>query len=52
LNGCALTSTSCVLLAHDSVPVQSALRPISFGDLLDPRDDPDLLMPNVSDRDY
>jgi hypothetical protein len=37
---------------HDSVPVQSQLRPIDFGNALDPREDPDLLAPNVSDRDY
>jgi hypothetical protein len=52
LNGCALTATSCVLLAHDSVPVQSAIQPINFGSFLDPNDDPDLLAPNISDRDY
>jgi hypothetical protein len=53
LNGCALTDTSCIMIGqHDSVPVQSPLRPIDFGNLLDPREDPDLLAPNVSDRDY
>jgi len=53
LNGCALTATSCIMIGqHDSVPVQSQLRPIDFGNALDPREDPDLLAPNVSDRDY
>ena len=53
LNGCALTTTSCVLTGQrDSVPVQSQLRPIDFGSDLDPLQDPDVLVPNVSDRDY
>ena len=37
---------------HDSVPVQSPLRPIDFGSPLDPNEDPDLLAPDISDRDY
>ena len=52
INGCALTSSSCVLLGNDSVPVQSPIRPISFGAAADPRDDADVLVPNISDQDY
>jgi filamentous hemagglutinin len=53
LNGCALTSSDCVMMGgHDSVPVQSPLRPIDFGSPLDPNEDPDLLAPDISDRDY
>ena len=53
MNGCALSSVNCVLTSlFPQIPVINPFRDLILGRLTDPLDDPDLLLPNVSDRDY
>jgi filamentous hemagglutinin len=53
MNGCALSSVNCVLTSlFPQVIVANPFKDIAFGRFADPLDDPDLLLPNVSDRDY
>ena len=58
INNCAIASISCVATQGSFIYPQSFLRPdIISQDVIDlsptrDRDDPTLLLPNISDRDY
>ena len=53
INGCALSSVNCVLTAlFPQIPIGNPFKDLAIGRFNDPLDDPDLLLPNVSDRDY
>ena len=53
MNGCALSSVNCLLTSlFPQGIVANPFRDLMIGRFSDPLDDPDLLLPNVSDRDY
>ncbi|MBN9559624.1 MAG: hypothetical protein J0H14_02710 [Alphaproteobacteria bacterium] len=52
INGCPITAVNCILLSVASVPVINPLQDIYLGVLGSPQDDDDLLLPDVSERDY
>jgi filamentous hemagglutinin family protein len=52
INACPLQSVNCVVLSVQAVPVPAVLNDVAIGALAAPPDDPDLLLPNISDRDY
>ncbi len=53
MNGCALSSVNCVLTSlFPQIPITNPFKDLMIGRFSDPLDDPDLLLPNVSDRDY
>jgi hypothetical protein len=53
INGCALASVNCVLTSlFPQIPIGNPFKDLAIGRFNDPLDDPDLLLPNVSDRDY
>ena len=53
MNGCALSSVNCVLTSlFPQVIVTNPFKDIVFARIADSLDDPDLLLPNVTDRDY
>jgi hypothetical protein len=52
LNSCPLHSINCVLLSVQAPPVNSPLTNLSIVGVPDQQDDPDLLLPNISDKDY
>ena len=53
MNGCALSSVNCLLTSlFPQAIVTNPFRDLMVGRFSDPLDDPDLLLPNVSDRDY
>jgi hypothetical protein len=52
INGCPITAVNCILLSVAAVPVINPLQDIYLGVLGNPQDDDDLLLPDVSERDY
>ncbi|HST76228.1 MAG TPA: hypothetical protein VLJ20_12705, partial [Acetobacteraceae bacterium] len=52
INGCPITAVNCILLSVAAVPVINPLQDINLGVLGNPQDDDDLLLPDVSERDY
>jgi hypothetical protein len=52
LNGCPIASVNCTILSTEALPAGSPLRDIIFSALNDSYDDPDFLLPSVSDQDY
>ena len=53
MNGCAVSSVNCVLVSSiQQIPILNPFKEIEIGRITDRFDDPELLLPNVSDRDY
>jgi hypothetical protein len=53
INSCAISSINCVVIQPFSgIPIINPFTDLSIGFFDDQLDDPDLLLPNVSDRDY
>ena len=53
MNGCAVSSVNCVLVSSiQQIPILNPFKDIEIGRSTDRFDDPELLLPNVSDRDY
>jgi filamentous hemagglutinin family protein len=52
INACPLQSVNCTVLSVQTVPVPTLSNDITIGAITDNRDDPDLLLPNVANRDY
>jgi hypothetical protein len=52
INGCPIASINCVLLTTTGVPAAPPLRDIVVGNIIDPSDVDDLLLPLVSDQEY
>ena len=52
VNNCPLQSVNCVLLPTEVLPLTSPLRDLAIGLGREDDDDADILLPNVSDRDY
>jgi len=51
-NSCAIASVNCIVIPAQSVPPMNAAQDLNIGNFRDSDDDSDLLLPNVSDRDY
>ena len=52
VNGCAVSSVNCVLVSSvQQVPILNPFKDIEIGRITDRFDDPELLLPNVSDLD-
>ncbi len=52
INRCPISSVNCILLSVAAVPVINPLQDIYLGVLGNAQDDDDLLLPDVSERDY
>jgi hypothetical protein len=53
INNCAISSISCIVIPPFAViPILNPLKDLFVDYFSDDTDDPDLLLPNVSDRDY
>jgi hypothetical protein len=51
-NSCPIQSVNCILLPLEGVPPNNPLHDLAVGAARNDQDDPDLLLPNVSDTDY
>jgi hypothetical protein len=51
-NSCAIASVNCIVIPIQSVPPLNAAQDLNIGNFRDNDDDTDLLLPNVSDKDY
>jgi hypothetical protein len=51
-NSCAIASVNCIVIPVQSVPPMNAAQDLNIGNFRDSDDDSDLLLPNVSDKDY
>jgi hypothetical protein len=51
-NSCPIASVNCIVLAVEGVPATNPTDNIDIGTLRDDQDDLNLLLPNVSNRDY
>ena len=52
LNACAVGSVNCFVISQVGAPIASPLTDISIGPPSKDRDELDLILPNVADRDY
>ncbi|MCW3473886.1 filamentous hemagglutinin N-terminal domain-containing protein [Limobrevibacterium gyesilva] len=51
-NSCPIGSTNCIVLSVLGVPITNPTQDVDIRTLRDQQDDPDILLPNVSDKDY
>ena len=52
INGCPIRSVNCILLPLATVAPTDPLQDLTIGQARDDEDDDDVLLPNVSDKDY
>jgi filamentous hemagglutinin family protein len=52
VNNCAVGSVNCVVVTPEAIPVTNPIQEILIGNTQDQNDDPDLILPNVAERDY
>jgi hypothetical protein len=52
INSCVVSSVNCVLLPQETVPVTNPVADLVITMPQQDEDDPDLVVPNVSDRNY
>lgn len=52
INSCVIASVNCVLIPQETAPVSTPSHDLTIATPRQDEDDPDLVVPNVSDRDY
>jgi hypothetical protein len=52
INNCAVGSVNCVVVTPEEVPVTNPVQNILIGTTQAQDDNPDLILPNVAERDY